>query len=118
VSPPSKNLVRRSLRLKVKGLNRGASKNQSQTISGSSILAQFPFSRFTHDEIIELLCSFRIQLGKDEAQRDIIINRFQNMQRDSFNSLVNQLIDHSYSDSFETITLSPLESDDTQFVIE
>jgi hypothetical protein len=80
VSPPSQNSVRCSIHLKVKGLNGSASKTLSQAITGSSIMAQFSFSRFTHDEIFALFRSFRVQLGKDDSQRDIIISRFQNMQ--------------------------------------
>jgi hypothetical protein len=75
-------------------------------------LAQFPFARFTHDGIVALFRSFRIQLGKDDSQRDTIINRFQKMQQDSFQSLVNQIIDQSHFDTFDTVTVTPTESDD------
>jgi hypothetical protein len=110
--------VRRSIRLKVKGLIGDASKNHSQAISGSSILNQFPFSRFTHEEIIALFRSFRVHLGKDYSQRDILIRRFQQMQRNSFGTLVNQLIDHSRANTFEMVTVTHMESDESQFVIQ
>jgi hypothetical protein len=84
VSPPNQNYVRRSIRLKVKGLNRGVSKSISHTKSCSILMAQFPFARFTHDEIVDLFRSFRIQLGKDESQRDKIIGIYQKMSRENF----------------------------------
>jgi hypothetical protein len=89
ILPLSQNHVRRSIRLKIKGLNGGVSKSLSHTKSSSILMAQFPFARFTHDEIVDLFSSFRIQLGKDELQRDKIISGFQKMPREKFQSVVN-----------------------------
>jgi hypothetical protein len=70
-SPP-----RRSIRFKVKGLTSGTSKLKAQLASGSSLLAQFSFTRLTDDEVAALFRCYRVQLGADNAQRDAIIGKF------------------------------------------
>jgi hypothetical protein len=107
--PPSQSQVRRNIRLKVKGLNGGTFKIRSQSHSGSLLLAPFPFSRFTNAEIVDLFHPFRVRLGFNEIQRDQIIKSFRSMQRNQFDSLVHQIIDKSQHDSFDIVTVVPLE---------
>jgi hypothetical protein len=75
-APPSQSQVRRSIRLKVKGLNGGTSKYRSQPHSGSPLMVLFPFCRFTTAEIVDLFHYFRVQLGFNELQRVQMIISF------------------------------------------
>jgi Domain of unknown function (DUF4283) len=70
VSPPP--CIRRSIRLKVKGLQ-GSSKAKAQLASGSALISQFPFGRLTNDEVADLFRTYRVKLGTTMEQRDAII---------------------------------------------
>jgi hypothetical protein len=107
VSPPP--CIRRSIRLKVKGLQ-GSSKVKAQLALGSALLAQFPFGRLTNDEVADLFRTYRVKLGSNIEQRDAIIQNIRNMQRDSFNSVMEHLIARSKSNTFEMVTVVFMDS--------
>jgi hypothetical protein len=99
-SPP-----RHSIKFKVKGLMSGTTKSKAHLASGSSLLAQFPFTRLIDAEITGLFRTYRVQLGSDPVQRDIIISSIRGMQRDNFGSVMEQLIARSKTNTFEMVTV-------------
>jgi hypothetical protein len=64
----------------------GTNKSKAHLASGSSLLAQFPFNRLTDVEIANLFRTYRVQLGSDAVQMDIIISSIRCMQRENFSS--------------------------------
>jgi nitrate reductase gamma subunit len=66
----------------------GTNKSKAHLASGSSLLAQFPFTRLTDAGIADLFHTYKVQLGSDTVQRDIIISSIRGMQRDNFGSIM------------------------------
>jgi hypothetical protein len=64
----------------------GTNKSKAHLASSSSLLAQFPFNRLTDVEIANLFRTYRVQLGSDAVQMDIIISSIRCMQRENFSS--------------------------------
>jgi hypothetical protein len=119
VSPPlSQTQVHHSIRFMVKGLTGRSFKSRSQPLSSSPLIQQYPFSRFTHSEIVDLFHSFKVQLGTNDAQRDTIIISFRNMLSDSFSTFMFEIIDPSRTNLFEMVTVVPMESESSQLLIQ
>jgi hypothetical protein len=83
--------VRRSVRLKRKGLagsDSGAGSNHETLLSGTCpLLTKFSFTRLSPNKVLDLFRSYRIILGENEAQRDIILKSLQNGSREIFYKL-------------------------------
>jgi hypothetical protein len=94
----------------VKGLA-GRSNTRAKPLLDSPLMQQYPFSRLTHPEIVDLFHSFRVQLGSNDIHRDNIIANFRNIPRDRFNNLINEIIEHSEENTFESVTVIPTVSE-------
>jgi hypothetical protein len=72
------------------------------------LLAPFSFFIFTNAEIVDLFRTSRVQLGSNNAQHDDIIKCIKAMQRDSFCSIMTQLIVRSKANTFEMVIIIPM----------
>jgi hypothetical protein len=88
----------------------GTNKSKAHLASGSSLLAQFPFTRLTDVEIADLFRTYRVQLGSDTVQRYIIISSIRGMQRDNFGYVMEQLIARSKNNTFKMVIVVPMAS--------
>jgi hypothetical protein len=111
VAPLAGKEVRRSIRLKAKGMvgsSSGAGSSRTNSLSGTyPLLTNFPFTRLSTEEVLELFRSYRIILGENETQRDMILKSLQNSSRDTFLNSVSQMIEKTIENSFDLITMYP-----------
>jgi hypothetical protein len=103
---------RRSVRLKIKGLSRSSmssSKGYLSNILGSCpLLDSFSFHRLSIDEISELFRSYHVILGDNDTHRKLIVDHLKNLPRDSYDSIVSQMLHKCKENSYELITIYPV----------
>jgi hypothetical protein len=101
---------RRSIKLKVKGTHSSLDQSVGRTSLNSSscpLFDNFPFTRLTVEEIVELFSSYRIKLGDNAQHREQIILVIQTSSRISFENTIKQVIDKSKTNLYEMVIVYP-----------
>jgi hypothetical protein len=71
------------------------------------LLTNLCFTRLSTDEVLDLFRSYRIILGENETQGEMILKSLQNSSRDIFVNSVSQMIEKTIENSFDLITVYP-----------
>jgi hypothetical protein len=69
------------------------------------LLTHFPFTKLSSDEILDLFRSYCIILGETEENRTLILKSLQTSSRESFINSLNQMIEKSIENSYDTVTV-------------